>query len=340
MAQQRRQVNLALCVGQMHQAHAARGEGVGARLRGGVFLQRCAVGHGAGARGLQQGGVGRGAQLAIDHHHLRLARGGHFAHVQAGVVGQHGAHAREDGAGAGAPGMAVGAGGGRGDPLAGAVGQGGEAVERGGHFQSHPGGAARHAADKTFVQRQCLGLAQSHIHLHTSGAQPGKALATHQRVGVAHAGYHARNACGQQSVAAGAGAPVVRAGLQRDVGGGAAHIVALGGGVAQRHDFSVWAARLLGKAAPQHLAVCRGEHAAHAGVGVREGQRLGGLGQCLGHENVVRGCGVLHGGDGSQAWASSARTAASWRRDTLSSSVQPCRRTAQVSASVLPGCLS
>ena len=103
---------------------------------------------------------------------------------------------------------------------------------------------------------------------------------------------------------------------------------------------SAWAARLLGKAAPQHLAFALWVSTQPTrGWGWR-GECLGGLGQCLGHEKRRQRVWVLHGGDGSQAWASSARTAANWRRDTLSSSVQPCRRTAQVSASELPGCLS
>ena len=68
--------------------------------------------------------------------------GGHQPHVEPRVVGQHGADAGQHRAGARAPGVAVGARGLAGDPLADAVGQRGAAVQRRRHLQPHPRPAA------------------------------------------------------------------------------------------------------------------------------------------------------------------------------------------------------
>ena len=71
----------------------------------------------------------RRLRIAVDDDALRLARRLHRAHGQRGIVLQHGADAGEDRARARAPGVAVGARGFAGDPLARAVGERGAPVE-------------------------------------------------------------------------------------------------------------------------------------------------------------------------------------------------------------------
>ena len=87
-----------------------------------------------GALGRKQWRVRWGLQIAVHHHKRGLARRVQATHIKPGLVLQHGANAGEQRAGARAPGMAVGAGGLAGNPLALAIGQGGDAVQRGGGF--------------------------------------------------------------------------------------------------------------------------------------------------------------------------------------------------------------
>ena len=65
--------------------------------------------------------------------------------------------------------------------------------------------------------------------------EPGRALAGDERIRVAHRHHHAADAGGDERVGAGRRAAVVRAGLERDDDGGAAHVGAARGGVAQGH---------------------------------------------------------------------------------------------------------
>jgi hypothetical protein len=76
------------------------------------------------------------------------------------------------------------------------------------------------------------------------------------------------NTCADQRVAARARAALVGAGLQRDPGGGAAHIVPARSDIAQGHDFRMRTAGLLGVALAQHIACGAGDDAADPGVGI------------------------------------------------------------------------
>ena len=83
--------------------------------------------------------IRRSLQLTVYHHHMRLARGGHFADIQARVVVQHRANAGQHRTGARPPRVAIGARSRRGDPLAGAVQQCRGAVQRCRRLEANPG---------------------------------------------------------------------------------------------------------------------------------------------------------------------------------------------------------
>jgi len=198
---------------------------------------------------------------------MRLARRGYAAHVQARVVLQHRAYAREHGAGAGAPGMAVGARFGRRDPLALAIGQRRRAVERGRGFHAHPGRAAHHAAEEADVEFARFGGARSDLNLDTSSAQAFKALTRHQRIGVGDRRHDATDARGDQRVAARAGAAVVGAGFQGDIGRGACDRTTSGCCIAEGHHLGVRAADRLRVAGAEHGALRVCQNAADRRVG-------------------------------------------------------------------------
>ncbi len=87
------------------------------------------------------------------------------------------------------------------------------------------------------------------------GGEPRRALPGDQRIRIAHGDDDAADAGGDQRVGAGRRAAVVRARLERDVDGRAAHVVAARRRVAQGHDLGVRAAGLLRVAAAEHA--CR-----------------------------------------------------------------------------------
>ena len=218
---------------------------------------------------------------------MRLARGPDQAHVQARIVLEHGSDAGQHRAGAGPPGVAVGAGGFRGDPLAHAVLETGLAVERRGDFHPYPRGLADHAAQEADVEFPGLLRTRPDFDLDARGAQPLEALPGDQRVGVGEGRDDAAHARRDQRVAARAGAAMVGAGLQRDPGSRANGGIAPRRRIAQRHDFGMRAADLLGVALADHVAVRGDQHAADAGLGIGLGAGLAREIQRLNHE--IRG---------------------------------------------------
>jgi hypothetical protein len=137
------------------------------------------------------------------------------------------------------------------------------------------------------------------LHRDAAGAQPGEALAGHERIGVREGADHPRDAGGDQRVAAGTGAAVMRARLEGDVRGGAAHVLATGRGIAQGHDLCVRLAGGLGVSFPEYTRAVGGhQDASDAGIrlGVSdaaEGERQGPFGIRLSH--VHRPI-LIHGG--------------------------------------------
>ena len=210
----------------------------------------------------------------------------------------------EQGAGAPAPGMAVAARRLAGDPLAGAVVEGGAAVERDRCLEAQPGPAPFHARDEADVELACS-LADGAVgyvdHVDAGGGQPRRTLACHQRIRVAHGHDDAADAGGDESVRTRWRAAVVRARLERDDDRGAAHIGASGCRVAQCHHLRVRTAGLLRVAATGDAAVGSDDDAADPWIRLREAERLSGQCQRLAHEDVVwrrRGRGrrvVVHG---------------------------------------------
>jgi len=211
---------------------------------------------------------------------VRLAWHIQTAHIELRIVFEHGADACQDGAGAGAPGVSIHAGFGAGDPLALAVDQRGLPVDGRSDLHAHPGQTTLHAPEKADVQFAGLDglrvLYGQNLHLDASRPQACQALTGHFGVGIGHRRHDTSDACRSQCVAAGPGAALVGAGLQRDPGGGAAHVMAALGGIAQRHDFGVRAAGALGVAFAQHGAIQGRDDATHTGVGRSQPQGLAG----------------------------------------------------------------
>ena len=164
----------------------------------------------------------RGLQPAVDHHQSRLAITGQQAHIELRIVFEHRADAGQQGAGTGPPGMTVGAGSLTGNPLALAILQSGAAVQRGSDFQAHPRTLAQHAAEKPEVELARGCRPGTYHHLDAGRAKVGKAAAGHARVRILKACHHPGDASMGQGLDAGASASPVRAGLQGDIGRGAA----------------------------------------------------------------------------------------------------------------------
>ena len=245
-------------------------------------------------------------QPAVHHHAQGLARRVHLAHREPGIVVAHRADAGEDGAGAGAPPMAVAPGLGAGDPLAAAVIERRLTVQAGGQLEAQPGPAAGHARDEADVELARLGRQGTDGSGDAGGTQPGQPLARHLRIGVFHGGHHPRHAGLDEGVGAGGRAAVVAAGFQGDVGGGAARALP---GLAQGMHFRMGLAGALVPALAQHRTVAH-DDAADARVGRGGEQAALGQLQRAGHEGIVGGGeGVVeHGG------AAAARHALETRR--------------------------
>ena len=114
--------------------------------------------------------IRRSLQLTVYHHHMRLARGGHFADIQARVVVQHRANAGQHRTGARPPRVAIGAGSRRGDPLAGAVQQCRGAVQRCRRLEANPGCATDHAAEEADIELARLGRTRADFYLNARSA--------------------------------------------------------------------------------------------------------------------------------------------------------------------------
>ena len=131
-------------------------------------------------------------------------------------------------------------------------------------------------------------LQQALLHGDPGLPQPAEAAAVDPRVGIAGGHHHARHAGGDQGVAAGRRAAPVGAGLQGDIGGGAARGLA---GAGERLRFGVRAAAGLGPAAADHPALA---HDDAADRGVRPGVAEAPAGERQGGAHVVEVVGGGH----------------------------------------------
>src|SRR5690606_4432702 len=150
----------------------------------------------------------------------------------------------------------------------------GAAVERRGRLHAHPGAPAQHAREETDVEFARGIGEQPALHLDAGGAQLRETIARDQRVRGADRRHNPGYAGLQQRVAAWWRAAVMRAGLERDVDGRAARILAAGAGVLQRGGFGMRSAGLLGVASADHPALWRDDDAAHARVRLAEADRV------------------------------------------------------------------
>ena len=270
-----RQVDLAMRIGQDDDFSAPV-------FQCGNLLAVFAGGEHPGAAAGQDIGGGRQRQLAVDDDAARLARRVDRAHAQLRIVVLDGADAGDDGAGARAPEVAVVARRLAGDPLAFAVVQGGLAVQAGGRFHAYPGRALLHTLEEADVHFMSGVLHQAGHDGDAGGLQFFQAFACDQRVGIGHGRDDLAEAGIDQCIGARRRAAVMAARLQRDVGGGAAHVVAALPRIFHRLDFGMVAAGRLGEAGADDAAVLD-DHATDARIG-RGGEHAEfGLRQCQRH---------------------------------------------------------
>lgn len=207
---------------------------------------------------------------------MGLARRGYIANIQPGVVFQHGANAGQHRASPRPPGMPIGPRGRRGDPLAFTVGQGGGSIQRGGHLHPHPRCFAHHAAEEADVELEGFLRSVAHRDLNTCGFQTGKALSRYEWIRVGERSNHFCDSSCNQSVAAWACAPVVRARLQCHIGGCPLQVMPASLRITQGHDFCVGPSSTLCRSFAHYFASPRGDDAPYAGIGVGKKKRLGG----------------------------------------------------------------
>ena len=256
---QRGQVDLAVPV---RQHDDFRAQGVQLRLFLGVG-DGC---HDPRASALQDARIEADVEPAVDDDAARLARRLDGAHVQLRIVRLDRADARQDGAGARAPGMAVGTRLWPRDPLALPIVQGRHAVQAGRRFHAHPRLAALHARKETDIHFICLVGQHARADGDAGRFQLGQPLPRHQRIRVRHGGHDAPQPRAHERIGTGRRAAMVVARLQRDVRRGAAHVVAARRRIRQGLHLGMILPRRLRHAGANHLAI-PDDHAADAGIG-------------------------------------------------------------------------
>jgi len=229
-----------------------------------------------------------------------------------GIVGQHRARARHQGRGARAPALHVEPRGRAADPFAVAAGERGAAVQAHRELHAQPRPAALHARQEAAVDLARLRFHQADRHLDPRRAQALVTGAVHLRERIAHRTDHACHAGFDQRIGTGRGAAGMRAGLERDVGGGATRAIARG---AQREHFGMRLPGTRVEAFADHLAIAH-QHAAHHRV------RLGRVRAALGEPQRARHHGVVERGECGVGHVDS------WRRGVMRASARARRRTA------------
>ena len=308
VVEHRTEIDLALGVGTGQDGHPLFGQFTDLRRRtaregtGGVDQPL--------ARRREDAGVERDVELGVDDDTARLQHGVDESHVEPRVVVDHGADAGEHRPGPLAVGMAVGARGVAGDPLAQAVVERRASVERRGDLQAHPRPLAQHAGEEADVQLACTDrdrvIGFQHRHVDAGSPQPADAVSGDQRIRVLQRNHHVSQAGLDQRVAAGWGTTVVRTRLERDPGGAAAHGMACGLGRAQRRHLGVRRAGALRVSAGQQAAIGGGDDAADAGIGIGQADGFVGVAQ---RERPGFGGSELHALDDTRGWACGAEPA-------------------------------
>ena len=254
------------------------------------------------------------AQARIEHHAQRLVAG--LALATAGeqrVVGHHRVDAHGDGGQAVAQLVGIAAGLGAAHPAGVARRAGDLAVGAHGPFRHHVRGFAADVAEEDGVELVAFAAQRVLVHADAGFAQLGRSLARHQRVRVAAAHHHARNAGGDERLGARGLLAGVAARLERDVGRCAACMatsrvggrrgfgvlcirLVVGGAtraVGKRVALRVRLPALLVQALADDAAVAH-EHAAHQRVRVRPAPTAPGQLDGAAHEAGVIGAARVH----------------------------------------------
>ena len=239
-----------------------------------------------GHRSVQHVAASRRAQPAVEDHaqrrRERLAFG--QAHGEPRVIGQHGAAAAEDRRAARAPALHVGTRRLAGDPLRLAAGQRGAAVQAHRQLHPHPRAAALDPAEEADVEFARRLAHQAGVDGDAGSAQKARAAAVDLRERILGGDHHPLHACGNQRIGARRRAAVVRAGLQRHIGGGATRPLA---GFAQRVYLGMRLTGTLVETRADHPVAMR-DHATHARI------RLGGAQAAFGQAQGVRHVSVIN----------------------------------------------
>ncbi len=206
-------------------------------------------------------------------------------------------------------------------------GQRGAAIETGRRLEPHERPAMRACAcRKPAFSASASRSSRPDSHRHAGVGQALRARAIHQRIGIADGVHHAAHARGQQHIDARRCASEVIAGLERDVGGGAARAFA---GGADRVGFGV---RLTGTFVPAfaHDFVVARQHGADARIRIRAVQAARRELQRAAHGDFIECAEITHsrrprrgfGGDSpgnSSSWSSLGILPRRWRRRSISS---------------------
>ena len=169
------------------------------------------------------------------------------------------------------------------DPAAVARGAGDAPVGRHGPLGHHVGAAGPDEVKEHRVQRVALLAQHAAHHLDASRLKAGKALASHQRVGVARPRHDPRHAGREQCIDAGRLLAVVGAGLQGHIRRGARGVLATPGAIGQGVCLGMGLSVALVPALADHTAGAH-DHAAHQRVRVREARTPPGKLHRPGHE--------------------------------------------------------
>ena len=149
-----------------------------------------------------------------------------------------------------------------GDPLTGTIQQRGLAIQTGGHFHSQPGPPPPHARHKTDIELFRLRSQQAAGHVHAGRLQPCQTTTGNLRIGIRHGRDHPRHSGCDQRLGTGRRAPVMAAGLQRNIDS----CTARGGACpAQGMDLGMRLTGPLMPALANHLPLLRND-TAHPGI--------------------------------------------------------------------------
>ncbi len=225
--------------------------------------------------------------MAVNDDFQRLSRRWHRTHIELRIVLFDRADAGKNRARPGAPAMTVGARLLTCDPLTDAIGKRGAAVEAGRDFHAHPWASRLNALYPANIEFARLAFERAEFNLYAGTAQTFR-TAGGGLVRVAHGGDNARYARVDQCIGAGRSSPVMIAGFERYIDGGAPHVVSARHRVLKRAYFSVGFARAFVPALADNLSITRADdNAAHARIRCRRVKTAFGERKRCSHEFTI-----------------------------------------------------